>query len=64
MAKINPIQLQKYLKGMKYPASKKDLIARAKQEGADDNVNQVLQRLPDESYQTPADVSQAVGRVK
>ncbi len=64
MAKVNPIQLQKYLKGMKYPARKQDLIAKAKQEGADDNISQLLQRLPDEQYKTPADVSQAVGRVQ
>jgi hypothetical protein len=31
MAKVNPIQLQKHLKGMDYPASKQDLINYAKQ---------------------------------
>lgn len=64
MAKVNPIQLQKYLKGMKYPANKKDLITRAQQEGADENIRQTLQQLPDQQYQTPADVSQAVGKIK
>ena len=34
MATINPIQLQKYLKGMDYPARKADLIKRADQEFA------------------------------
>ncbi len=64
MAKVNPIQLQKYLKGIKYPASKKEIIARAQEGGADSNIKQILQRLPEETYQTPADVSQAVGRIQ
>ncbi|MCL5026234.1 MAG: DUF2795 domain-containing protein [Chloroflexi bacterium] len=64
MPRVNPIQLQKYLKGMKYPAKKQDLIARASQEGADENVRRTLQQLPDQQYQTPAEVSQAVGRIK
>jgi hypothetical protein len=63
MAKVNPIQLQKYLKGVDYPASKQDLLDRAKHEGADENVFSTLERLPDEEYQTPADVSKAVGGI-
>ncbi len=53
MAKVNPIQLQKYLKGVDYPASKQDLLERAKQEGADENVFSTLEQLPDEEYETP-----------
>lgn len=34
---INPIQLQKHLKGVDYPASKQDLIDHAKQQDADEN---------------------------
>lgn len=64
MATVNPIQIQKFLKGMDYPASKQDLIKHAEKQGADDNVRDVLGRLPDEQYQTPADVSQAVGKLE
>jgi hypothetical protein len=64
MAKVNPIQLQKYLKGVDYPASKQDLIERAKQEGADENVFSTLEQLPDEEYETPAEVSKAVGNIE
>lgn len=63
MAKVNPIQLQKHLKGMNYPASKKALIEHAKKHGADENVNSVLEQIPDEEYETPAEVSKAVGAV-
>lgn len=61
---VNPIQLQKYLKGMDYPAGKDDILKKAEQEGADESVRATLQKLPDETYQTPADVSQAIGRIE
>jgi hypothetical protein len=64
MAKVNPIQLQKHLKGMDYPASKEDLLNHAKKQGADENALSVLEQLPDEEYETPADVSKAVGEVE
>ncbi|MGI8406294.1 MAG: DUF2795 domain-containing protein [Thermomicrobiales bacterium] len=63
MAKINPIQLQKHLHGVNYPASKQDLLDAAKKNGADDDATSTLQNLPDEKFQTPADVSQAVGKL-
>lgn len=47
MAKINPIELQKHLKGVHYPASKEDLIKNAKQQGADENALSMLKQLPD-----------------
>lgn len=61
MAHVNPIQVQKYLKGVDYPASKKALLEKAKSMGADENVCASLGQLPDEDFQTPADVSQAFG---
>jgi hypothetical protein len=37
-AKPNPIQLQKLLKGMAYPASKGELVRHAEDNGADETV--------------------------
>lgn len=64
MAKVNPIQLQKHLKGVNYPAKKQDLIKHAKQQGADQDALSTLEQLPDEEYETPAAVSKAVGEVE
>lgn len=64
MAKINPIQLQKHLKDVDYPASKEELIEHAKQQGADDNAISVLEQLPDQEYDSPTDVSEAVGDIE
>ena len=64
MAKVNPIQVQKFLKGLNYPATKEQVVEHAREQGADENVVSVLEKMPDEQYQTPADVSQAIGRVE
>jgi hypothetical protein len=64
MAKVNPIQLQKHLKGMEYPASKQDIVDYAKQQSADDNAIAILEQLPEEEYETPTDVNKAVGEVQ
>lgn len=64
MAKVNPIQAQKYLKGVDYPVSKDDLVKHAEKQGADEALRAALQQLPDERFQTPADVSQAIGQIE
>jgi hypothetical protein len=59
---VNPIQLQKFLGGVDYPADKKTLVERARSNGADDSVLRTLQNLPMEQFNSPNDVSEAVGR--
>jgi len=61
MAKVNPVQIQKDLKGIDYPVNKQDLIKHAQQQGADENVCSTLEQLPDQQYETPAEVSKAIG---
>lgn len=64
MAKVNPIQIQKFLKGMNYPASKEEVISHAKEHGADKEVLNTLNRMSDDEFETPADVSKAIGDVE
>lgn len=64
MAKVNPIQVQKFLGGMDYPASKQEIVDHAKSKGADQNVMDVLEQMPEDDYQTPADVSKAIGKIE
>ena len=64
MAKVNPVQVEKFLKGLDYPASKADLIKYAQQHGADENVLAVLSRLPDKIYEGPVGVSKAIGEIE
>lgn len=60
MAKLNPIELQKALKGASYPASKDDLVKTAESNGASDDITSALQALGDDHFNTPADVTEAV----
>jgi hypothetical protein len=64
MAKVNPIQVQKFLSGIDYPASKDEVIDGARFRGADQNVLETLQQLPAENFQTPAEVSEAIGQIE
>ncbi len=64
MAKVNPIQVQKFLKGLDYPASKQDVLQKAEQEGADEDVRSTLEQLPEEQFETPADISKAIGQIQ
>lgn len=45
MAKANPVQIQKHLKGVDYPASKQELIQHAQQQGADQKIISLLEQL-------------------
>ena len=60
MASANPIQIQKYLSGIDYPASKDDIVATAEKEGADGEVLEALKNIPDGEYDAPTAVSSAV----
>ena len=63
MTKANPIQVQKFLSGMDYPATKEEIVDHAKSKGADENIMRTLEQLPDESFETPADISKAIGEI-
>lgn len=60
----NPIQMQKYLKGVDYPADKQSLVNRAKDNGADQKVMEALQGLPNQQYNRPTDVTRAMSGKK
>jgi hypothetical protein len=59
---VNPIQLQKFLAGVDYPATRDQLIEHARGRGADENALNTLERLPDRSFDGPNAVSEEVGR--
>lgn len=59
----NPIQIQKFLAGVDYPAGKSALLDAAKREGADSNVVRALDAIPDRSYAKPTEVSEAISDV-
>ena len=56
----NPIQIQKFLGGIDYPADRDTLLARARDSGADANVVKALESLPEREYDGPTAVSSAI----
>ena len=56
----SPIDLQKALGGIDYPATKDDILRTARNNGADDSVISALDGIPDRSYDGPTGVSEAV----
>lgn len=56
----NPIQVQKFLGEVDYPATRETLLSHAKDSGADSNVLDALGNIPDKEYDSPTAVSSAV----
>lgn len=63
MVKVNPIELQKQIKGVDYPASKDDIVSQAESNGADDEILDALRKMKDGTYEKPTDISHAVSEV-
>jgi len=53
----SPIEVQKALKDIDYPANKEKLIQHAKKHAASEEVMRDIKELPDKEYENAADVS-------
>lgn len=60
---VNPIRVQQFLKGIDYPCSKDELLAKAKELGADGNVIDTLKKLGADTFNSPNDVTEAIGKL-
>ena len=58
---VSPIDVQKHLKGVSYPASRDDLVSAAESNGAPDEIVSQLRKAGRDSFDSPADVMQALG---
>jgi hypothetical protein len=58
---VTPAEVEKFLRGVNYPARKEDLVKHVKQEMQ--QIITVLQQLPDETYNRPTDVAKAFGEI-
>jgi Protein of unknown function (DUF2795) len=59
-ADMNPIEVQKQLKGMSYPASRDELVATAEDNGADNELLGQLRGLSKSEFSGPDDVMEAL----
>ncbi|MDO8583820.1 MAG: DUF2795 domain-containing protein [bacterium] len=61
MAKVSAGEVQKYLKGVEYPARKEDLVNKAQEEGAPKEVIDEINRMPGNEFNSPADLMKGYG---
>ena len=57
-------KVQEILKSVNFPASKQDIINKAKEKGADNNIISMLGKLTDKKFQSPKDVMDEVSKIK
>jgi len=57
------LEIEQYLRGVQYPAKKNDLINHARQLGASQDMLETLTNLRERIFNSPADVSRAVGEM-
>jgi Protein of unknown function (DUF2795) len=57
---VNPIELQKHLKGVDYPASRDELVSTAESNGAPQEIVDALRDSDKDSFDGPSAVQQAV----
>jgi hypothetical protein len=53
---LSEINIGEHLKGLGFPCTKQDLIEHAQEFGAPDQVIELLDRLPDQEYESVAQV--------
>jgi hypothetical protein len=61
-----PANIMKHMKGMDFPAGKKEIIAHARKAPGPntDEVLEVLNRIADKEYNSPAEVMKEVGQAE
>jgi hypothetical protein len=57
---VNPIELQKHLKGVNYPASRDDLVSTAESNGAPSELVYALRNAGTDTFDDPTDVQSAL----
>jgi len=57
----SPANLQKFLAGVHYPASKQDLLQAVRKNNAPREIMDLVENMPDEEFGGPQDVQRAYG---
>ena len=60
----SPVEIARSLKGIRFPASKRDVVEHARGNQAGEDVLAVLEQLPDRQYGNMAEVEKGVGEVR
>ncbi len=60
----SPSNILHHLKGVDFPAGKQALIEQAQKNNAEGDILDILRQMPDQQYETMADVLKGVGKVE
>jgi len=60
----NPIDIQKALAGASYPTTREKLVERARQNRANTDIVDLIDKLPDHNYDSPSAVSKEISRIQ
>ncbi|MBP0588544.1 DUF2795 domain-containing protein [Paraburkholderia sp. LEh10] len=60
----NPVDIQKALAGIEYPTTREKLVEQARQNHANTDIVDLIDRLPDHNYDSPAAVSKQISRIQ
>jgi hypothetical protein len=64
-ARANPVEVQAFLEGVKYPTERGQLLRQAKREGASQKVRSTIEQLPTrKKFKDPTAVSKAIGNLR
>jgi hypothetical protein len=58
---VNPIEVQKHLSGVDYPASKDEIVSSAESNGAPQEIIEALQQTEAVQFDGPDEVMEALG---
>lgn len=58
----SPSNVTHHLKGIDFPAKKSDLVQHAKKNGAESEVLDAIEAMPEQDYENMADVMKAYGQ--
>ena len=61
---VAPNEMVKHLRGIDFPVRKQQLMEHAEEEGAPEDVLDMIQRLPDREYDGMDDVMRGYGEIK
>ncbi len=62
--RVSPAIVEKYLAGIHFPAEKKNLVDKATNKDAPDDVMDLLKKLPSKTYKSPIDITKEIGKIE
>ncbi len=61
MAKIDTMQLENALRGLKYPVTKEELLAHAERHELDEQIRAAMNQLPNHHFRSAGEITKAIG---